>query len=263
MPYLELPDLKLYYKVDDHTDPWTKSETVLFVHGFTETTEAWRAWVPYFSRRYRMVRIDQRGFGQSGAVPKDFRLTTALYVNDLVHLIKNVSDEPVHVVAGKSGGISVAVLAATHPDLVKTITLASSIVTAPNAAGWIEEMEGKGMHSWARRTMRNRLGSKMPDAGIDWWVDLMGATSVSTAHAYLRWVGAIDIREDVKRIQCPTLVIGTNAAGKDRETMSQWQKTIPHSELVIVPIDGYHAAGTDPDATAKLALDFIGRHSRA
>jgi pimeloyl-ACP methyl ester carboxylesterase len=113
------------------------------------------------------------------------------------------------------------------------------------------------MRSWARKTMRNRLGSRMPERGIDWWVDMMGATALSTAKAYLRWVGAIDIREDIKRIQCPTLVIGTNAAGKDRATMSRWQETIPGSKLEIVPIDGYHAAGTDPDATAKVVLDFL------
>ena len=99
MPYLESPDANLFYRVDDHTDPWTKPETVLFVHGFTETHEAWHAWVPHFSRRYRMVRIDQRGFGRSGPVAKDFPLSTELFVDDLVRLINHLSrDEPVHVV---------------------------------------------------------------------------------------------------------------------------------------------------------------------
>jgi hypothetical protein len=40
-----------------------------------------------------------------------------------------------------------------------------------------------------------------------------------------------------------------------------WQKTIPDSELRILPMDGYHAAGTDPDATARVTLDFIQRHA--
>ena len=44
MPFLDLPpDLRLFYKIDDHTDAWTTPETVVFVHGFTENTEAWRA----------------------------------------------------------------------------------------------------------------------------------------------------------------------------------------------------------------------------
>jgi hypothetical protein len=36
---------------------------------------------------------------------------------------------------------------------------------------------------------------------------------------------------------------------------------IPNSELAILPVDGYHAAGTDPDATARVTLNFITRHS--
>ncbi|OGA22290.1 MAG: hypothetical protein A3I02_04560 [Betaproteobacteria bacterium RIFCSPLOWO2_02_FULL_67_26] len=261
MPFLDLPDCKLYYAIDDHTDAWTRPDTVLFVHGFTECTEAWRAWVPHFSRRYRMARIDQRGFGQSGAVPKNFPLTTALFVDDLARVIRHVANGPVHVVGGKSGGISVLMLAATHPELVKTITVSCSPVTPPRADGWVEEMERDGVRSWARRTQRDRMGSKMPEAGIEWWSDMMGRTALSTVHAYLRWVGAIDIREDIKRIRCPTLVIGTDTARRGKSVFESWQKTIANSELAILPMDGYHAAGTDPDTTAGATLEFLARHA--
>jgi pimeloyl-ACP methyl ester carboxylesterase len=263
MPYLALPDCKLHYLVDDHTDAWTKPDTVLFVHGFTENTEAWRAWVPHFSRTYRVVRIDQRGFGRSGPVPADYPLTTERYVEDLAEVIRKVAKGPAHVVAGKSGGISVMALAATHPELVKTITVVCSPVTPPAADGWIEEMERDGMRAWAQRTQRSRMGSRMPDAGIAWWSKLMGKTQVSTAHAYLRWVGAIDIREDIKRIQCPTLVIGTDTARRGREVFESWQKTIPNSQLVMLPLDGYHAAATDPDLTARVTREFIDKHAVA
>ena len=261
MPYLELTECKLFYQIDDHTDPWTHPDTVLFVHGFTENTEAWRAWVPHFSRRYRVVRIDQRGFGQSGPVARDFPLTTALFVDDLARTIRHVARGPVHVVGGKSGGISVMMLAAAHPELTKTITVACSPVTPPKADGWLEEMERDGVRSWAKRTQRERMGSRMPEAGIDWWSDMMGETALSTAHAYLRWVSAIDIRDDIRRIECPTLVIGTDTARRGRSVFEIWQKTIRRSELVILPIDGYHAAGTDPDRTAGVTLEFIARHA--
>jgi len=261
MPYLDLPDCRLFYTIDDHTNPWSRSDRVVFVHGFTENTEAWRAWVPHFSRRYRVIRYDQRGFGESGPVTKDFQLTTELYVDDLARLIGHVANKPLHVVGGKSGGITVLMLAATRPELVKTITLSCSPVTPPKADGWLEEMERDGMRSWARRTQRERMGSEMPEAGIDWWSDMMGATALSTAHAYLRWVSGIDIREVIKRIRCPTLVIGTDTARRGRSVFESWQKTIPNSELVMLPLEGYHAAGTDPDGTARVTLDFIRRHS--
>ena len=261
MPHLDVKDCRLHYKVDDHTDAWTRPDTVLFVHGFTENTEAWRAWVPHFSRRYRVVRLDQRGFGESGFVDKDYLLTTELYVDDLARLIRHVAQGPVHVVGGKSGGISVMALAASRPELTKTITVSCSPVTAPNAKGWIEEVERDGVRSWAKRTQRERMGSRMAEAGIEWWSDLMGATTLPTFHAYMRWVAAIDIREDIKRIKCPTLVIGTDTVRRGKSVFESWQKTIPNSELAILPMDGYHAAGTDPDTTARVTLDFIARHA--
>ena len=49
--------------IDDHTDPWTRPETVLFVHGFTECTEAWRAWVGHQTmliNEYRLSTIDPK-----------------------------------------------------------------------------------------------------------------------------------------------------------------------------------------------------------
>lgn len=260
MPYIDVPDCRLYYAIDDHTDAWTRPDTVLFVHGFTECTEAWRAWVPHFSRRYRVLRIDQRGFGQSGPVAKDYPLTTERYVDDLARVIRKVAGGPVHVVGGKSGGISVLVLAATRPELTKTITVSCAPVTPPKADGWIEEMERDGVRSWARRTQRDRMGSRMPEAGIDWWSGMMGRTALSTVHAYLRWVSAIDIREDIRKIRCPTLVIGTDTARRGRAVFESWAKTIPNAELAILPIDGYHAAGSDPDATARVTLEFIARH---
>ena len=261
MPYVDRPDCKLFYTVDDHTDPWSTPECVVFVHGFTENTEAWRAWVPYFSRRYRVIRFDQRGFGQSGPVAKDYRLTTELYVSDLASVIREVATGPVHLVGGKSGGIAVSMLAAGHPELVRTITLCCSPVTPPKADGWLDEMERNGVRSWAKRTQRERMGSGMPEAGIEWWSDIMGGTALSTAHAYLRWVSAIDIREDVKRIRCPVLVIGTDTARRGRSVFESWQKTIPDSQLIMLPLEGYHAAGTDPDGTARVTLDFIARHT--
>ena len=262
MPFIDVKDCKLFYQIDDCTDGWTTPETVLFVHGFTECTEAWRGWVPHFSRRYRMVRIDQRGFGQSGAVAKDYQLTTELYIDDLARVIKAVAKGPVHIVGGKSGGISVLSLAAARPELVKTVSVACSPVTPPKAAGWVEEMEKTSVRAWARRTQRERMGSSMSEAGLDWWSDMMGRTAMSTVHAYMRWVAAIDIRADLPRIQCPTLVIGTDTARRGREVFESWQKTIPNSELAIVPVDGYHAAGTAPDETAQLTLDFITRHTQ-
>jgi pimeloyl-ACP methyl ester carboxylesterase len=42
MPHLEqTADLGIFYQVDNHSDPWTNPETIIFIHGFTENVAAW------------------------------------------------------------------------------------------------------------------------------------------------------------------------------------------------------------------------------
>jgi 3-oxoadipate enol-lactonase len=261
MPYLDLPpDLNLYYEIDDYTDAWRKPESVLLVHGANENIDAWRAWVPHLSRQYRVIRIDQRGFGKSGAVPDGFTYTTDLFVDDFVRVINRLSDDAVHVVGGKSGGINVIKLAATRPDLVKTLTLASTPILPPKAHGWVDHMQGQGMRSWVRSTMRKRLGSAMPERGIDWWVDLMGSTALSTMQAYLQWVGTIDVRPDLAHIKCPVLVITTESPYRDKAEVEAYRKHIRNLELKVMATDGYHAAGAEPDNSARATLEFMNRH---
>jgi pimeloyl-ACP methyl ester carboxylesterase len=262
MPQLELPpDLTMFYKVDDWTDSWKRSETIVLVHGFTETTEAWHGWVPHLARNYRVLRMDLRGFGKSGPVAKDFIYTDEIWVDDLVRFINLVAGGPVHVIGAKSGGISLVKLAAARPDLVKSLTLVCTPVLPTDATGWTDHMDEHGMRSWARSTMRARMGSEMNERGIDWWVELMGATAVSTGHAYLRWVGTVDIRPDLPRIKCPTLVIANDTPRRPRAYFEEYQKHIPGSELVMIPVDGYHPGGTDPDACAAATLDFLRRNA--
>ena len=265
MPFLDLPpDLRMFYTIDDHTDAWNEAETVVFVHGFCESTEAWQQWVPHFSRKYRVIRYDQRGFGQSGAVPADFTFTSELFADDMARLIGALSPhKPVHIVGGKSGGMPVLKLAMLRPHLVKTVTLVCSPVKGPTVPGWVDHMTTRGMRSWARWTMGGRLGSKMPPRGVDWWVDLMGKTAVSTGLAYVNWVGGVDLNAELKDVQCPTLVIANDTARRPIEEFRTYQKKIPRAEIVEIPVDGYHTGAVAPDECARATLDVLARHRHA
>jgi 3-oxoadipate enol-lactonase len=84
MPTLQCsPDAQLHYLVDDFTDPWRQSETILLLHGNAESGAAWYGWVPSLARRFRVVRPDMRGFGSSTAMPRDFPWTLDIVIGDL------------------------------------------------------------------------------------------------------------------------------------------------------------------------------------
>lgn len=264
MSTLELEaNLKLYYTVDDHTDPWSDPDTVVFVNGFTENTAAWRCWVPHFSRHYRVVRYDQRGFGQSGPVSADFTFTTELLVRDLENLIRTISpNRPVHLITGKSGGIPAMMMAVTNPGMVQSLTMSSPAIKGPETRGWLEHIDQHGMASWSRWTMGERLGSKMPAAGIDWWANMMGLTAPSTAHAYLRWVAGVDLNPKLGSLTCPTLIVCNESKRRGLAQFRVYQQSIPSAEMVVIDVDGYHTAAVAPDLCSAATLSFIHRHSK-
>ena len=100
----------------------------------------------------------------------------------------------------------------------------------------------------------------MPPRGVDWWVDLMGQTAVSTGHAYVRWVGGVDLNSELKNVRAPTLVIANDTPRRSIKEFEAYQKKIPHSELVQINVDGYHTAAVAPDECARATLDFLARH---
>ena len=258
---LDRPDgCKLYYRVDDFTDPWCAPETVLFVHGLAESGEAWRAWVPHFARRYRVVRVDLRGFGRSTPMAADFKWSMDVLLDDLIALIRHLGCERVHLIGAKSGGSMALKLAADHPELVQTlIGVTPPVTSAAGVDAWLDQIEKHGVRDWARQTMQGRLGSKISQAEFDWWVDnVQGKTPVSTLRGYLRWVPGLDIRADVEKIACPTLIITTTGSGlRTVDSVKAWQKRIKGSQLLVLEGDAWHAAGAYPDRCAQAALKFL------
>ena len=265
--FLQRPDgCRLFYRIDDYTDPWRTPPTILFVHGLAESGEAWRGWVPHFAREYRVVRIDVRGFGRSTPMPADYEWTIDVLLEDFAALIHALDCERVHLVGAKSGGSMALKLAAEYPQLIHTLVGVTPPVVGPAAAtGWRTEIEKDGMFTWAQATMHGRLGSKISQAEVDWWVNnIQSKTAVSTMMGYLKWVPSLDIRSDIEKIACPTLIINTTASSlRSTDSYKEWQPRVRNSRLLTLEGDAWHAAGAYPDRCARETLAFIRRYPLA
>ena len=270
MPTLRIPpDLEMNYLVDDYTDPWRKPDTILMLHGNAESGASWYAWVPHLARRYRVVRPDMRGFGASTPMPRDFPWTLDVIIDDYCRLMDSLGIERFHLVGAKIGGTIARAFAARRPARVRTLTVVGT--PAPFREGveagipaLIEEFEKHGVEHWARKNMGKRLGSSFPPEGVEWWTKFMARTAVSTQLGFMKPIAGSDIRADLPKIACPTLVMTTedSALGTVDQTRA-WQKMIPDSELKVLPGNSYHVAATHADPCAKAALEFIARRGAA
>src|SRR6266852_214895 len=122
MPTLRCsPEAELHYLVDDFTDPWLESETILLLHGNAESGAAWYGWIPSLARRYRVVRPDMRGFGASTPMPREFPWTLDIVIDDFVRLMDSLGIERFHLVAAKIGGTIARAFAARRRRCVRVL----------------------------------------------------------------------------------------------------------------------------------------------
>jgi 3-oxoadipate enol-lactonase len=268
MPILHIPpDLDLHYCVDDYTDPWRTPETILLLHGNAESSAAWYAWVPQLAHQYRLVRPDMRGFGASTPMPRDFPWTLERLIDDFCCLMDTLGVERFHLVGAKIGGTIARAFAARRPTRVRTLTVVGTPPpfrkgAAERAPALAEEFEKQGVAHWAQQSMAGRLGSAFPPQGVNWWTAFMGRTAVSTQIGFMYTIACADIRSDMPKIACPTLVITTEGSGlASVEETRAWQQTIPDSELLVLPGDSYHVAASDAVQCAQATLAFIARRA--
>jgi pimeloyl-ACP methyl ester carboxylesterase len=96
-------------------------EALVLVHGSWVDGRTWDAVRPALARSFEVVSFDRRGHSRSGPAPASE--TVHDDVADLARLIEGLDLQPAHV-AGASGGGSIALrLAATRPELVRTVSV--------------------------------------------------------------------------------------------------------------------------------------------
>ena len=116
MPFAETDDrVKLYYEETGRGPP------MIFVHEFAGDTRSWEAQVRYFSRRFRCVTFNARGYPPS-AVPEDASMySQARACNDIKAVLDHLGLADAHIVGLSMGGFATLHFGLDHPDSAREI----------------------------------------------------------------------------------------------------------------------------------------------
>lgn len=117
MPYLELPDARIFYQSRGDGDP-----PIVFVHGALCAHEDWNPQFEYFGARQRVVACDLRGHGKS-TVAEPNSCSIESFAADVVALLRAL-DLPPAVLVGHSMGCRVVLEANLQaPERVVALVL--------------------------------------------------------------------------------------------------------------------------------------------
>jgi 3-oxoadipate enol-lactonase len=251
------PGVMLAYEDDWFGAPWGATETVVLVHGNAESARAWFAWVPRLAARWRVIRPDLPGFGQSPA-PTGYGWSVAELAADLGRFLDALGIARCHLVGAKYGGSACIALAAAHPKRLRSLALFGSPVRG-SGSGNADMIRARGVRAWAAATMRARLGSAAGDAQVAWWADeLMGRTDARAALAASSARIDMELEGELARISVPVLIVTSQESGlQSVAAVKQYAARLPDARVIVLPGDAYHIAAAEPETCVGLAVEFL------
>ncbi len=128
--YLEVPNGKLCYEVAGEGD-W-----IVLVHDGNLHSVTWDEQFPVFSKNYRVVRYDRRGYGKSTYPEKPYS-----NIEDLAEIFRQLNIERAILMGMSAGGGLAVDFALEHPDRVTGLVLVGAVVSG---YGYSDHMRTRG-----------------------------------------------------------------------------------------------------------------------
>ncbi|HEX2172198.1 MAG TPA: alpha/beta hydrolase [Dehalococcoidia bacterium] len=272
MPKVTVGGRQFFHQLDDFTDPWDPGEVVVFHHGYSRNHKFWYEWVPLIGRRYRCLRFDMRGHGQSDPLPDGYEPTLDNLAADTIRLLDALGIDRVHFVGESLAGVIGIWLGAHYPDRLRSLLLLSTPVKVSEqgrsdfSAGmgsWEAAFDKLSPAEWARETMGHRFDPAVtaPEY-IEWAVAENAKTPVESLRKYARLIEHIDMSGGIPPVTVPTLLIAGGSKLAPPAQARFLQQQIPGSRLELIP-DARHLVGySHPAECARLALEFWGAPTR-
>jgi len=224
-------DIQIAYRWDGQPD----RPIVMMAHAMGTSHRIWDPQVPALSDRYRILRYDWRGHGDTDA--PDGPYTLGQFELDAIGLMDALGLERVNWVGISTGGMIGQGLAINHPTRISTLTLCNTTSqSSPWYRGWVAERQAvvrrEGMVPAWDMTKRLWFTDAFVDAASPEYHAVREVFIATQVPGYLGGTSAVaDLayQDHLHLIGCPTRII---AAGADPVT------PVDHSEAIRDGITG-------------------------
>ena len=200
----------LNWTMTDHVRPWhAPGEVVVMHHGVGACSEIFGGWLPALMDRYRVLRFDMRGHGES---PRGFAtLTMDDLTDDLFAVMDAAGVERAHLVGESIGGTIALNAALRSPERVRTITVSNGAhlgASIESVRDWRTIIETRGMDGWSRHMMAARFHpGALTDAEWAWFEAQQAAACPDTVLALLAALVGANLVDRLPGLRPPLLLL--------------------------------------------------------
>lgn len=242
-------------------------ETLLLLHGLLFSHRMFDAQVQALRSRFRCVRMDFRGQGESEVTPSGYDMDTL--AEDVIALIESLDRAPVHLLGFSMGGMVAQRVALKRPDLPRSLVLMN---TSAERERWTKRPRFALLNLAARFLGLEKVAPKIlpllfsdrfisdpecRDERRRWLAMVTANDRIGASRAVRGVVSRKSILDRIHEIKLPTLVV---TADQDKATSPQRAKNIHQridgSRLVTIEGSGHMTVAEKPDEVTRVLGDF-------
>ena len=244
---------------------------LVFCHEFAGSMESWEQQVNYFSRRYRTVTYNAKGYPPSEVPAEWEEYTWDHQVAVLLGLLDALGIDRAHVCGLSMGAYTAVQFMLAHPERCLGVVAAGVGTGSDDPATFLTESEERaglletngmaGMEAYLAGSTRIRFREKDP-AGWERFAALFRAhSSTGSANTLRGFQGrrpSLYTREaDLTRVDVPLLIVCGDEDDPCVGPSLFLRRAVPNSGLAVLPHTGHACNLEEPAAFNAAVAEFL------
>lgn len=269
MPYADSNGVKLYYEETGVGTP------VIFVHEFAADHRSWEPQVRAFTRRYRCITYNARGYPPSDVPREPDAYGQIQAVDDIAAVLRHLGIERAHVCGLSMGGYATLHFGLRYPGMARSLAICgaghgSDPVTRErflkDSAALAQDMEQLGMAraiaSYSTSSYRTPWLRKDPRGFEEFqrqFAEHSNIGSALTMRGYqLKRPTIYALEAEIAKITAPTLIVTGDEDGPCLEPALFLKSRIRSAGLLVIPNTGHSVNLEEPELFNRVLLELWG-----
>jgi len=268
MPYASSEGVQLYYEAAG------RGRAIVFVHEFSGDYRSWEAQMRHFSRRYRCIAFNARGYPPSEVPASVSKYSYTAAADDIASVMRHAGVGKAHIIGCSMGAYATLQFGLRHPHRALSLTTVGAGAGADPArrteflkasAASVRRFEEGGlaaaMKPYRNAANRIQLESKDPRA----WREFFKRFSERSALGHANTIRGVQMRRPalqgmggkLARLKAPLLVVVGDEDESSLDTGLFLKRVCPAARLAIVAATGHVVNVEEPDYFNRITGDFL------
>lgn len=266
MPTAKVNGVNIYYEVTGEGFP------LVFSHEFAGTYKSWEPQVRFFSRRYKVITYNHRGFPPSDVPEKASDYSQDILVEDLYQLLRHLGIKEAYVGGCSMGGNIALNFGIAHPEMSRALIMVATGAGTTGRDTFVPKLEGMAQQvetvgwkvlaeQYAHEPNRIQLQRKDPRGWREFADDLATHSNEGSANlireVIIKRPPISELEAELKKLRIPALIMVGDEDEMCLDPALIMKKNLPGAGLLVLPQSGHVINLEEPDIFNRALLDFL------